>query len=215
MMKKSINFPKAVAMLVVLAGGMQINAGEPSAVLANALPEEYIDGYVVSGHIRLNNYWSRYGLEKMLAQELTTGENTYDFYGENLKIVLSGTKAKYVSMEFITKNRLQAENCRKFWQYIADMWGGGEIIGITVMARAYEEMCPFACEEFCAEIASVLDARGRLNERDKTAAGVYYSPQLAKGIKIAGEKINCNIAICPREGYTDIYLGYPVIYQTY
>lgn len=214
-MKKAINFPKALALLAVLAGGMQISVEDPSAVLANVLPEECIDGYVVSGHIRLNNYWSRYGLEKMLAQELTDGENTYDFYGEELKIVLSGAKKKYISMEFITKNCLQAEKCRNFWQYIADTWGDGEIIGITIMARAYEEMSPFAREEFCAEISSVLDARGRLSESDKMAAGVYYSPKLARGIKIAGEKINYNLALCSREGYTDIYLGYPVIYQTY
>ena len=215
-MKSALNMKKTVAAVLVLLGGLPVAQEDKSAILADALAElgAEPEGYVVSGYIRLHN-WGQYALEKLLGQELNCGENTYSFCGEEVKIVLSGTKQKSVSMQLISKNRLTAERSRRFWQYFADTWGQGEIIGITVPAKAYEEMSPSCAKEFCAELAFALKACGTVHEDKETTAGAYYTPKLARAVNIAGKQINYNIAICPRSGYTDIYLGYPLIYQTY
>ena len=128
---------------------------------------------------------------------------------------LADNKGKAVSMQLITTDEQKAHYCRSFWQFFADNWGKGEIMGITVLAKAYEEMSLSAEEKFCAEIAGFLDAEGRVYKNGGGVDGVYYSPKLAKGLSVAAQEINYNIVLRPHAGRTDVYLGYPVIYQTY
>ena len=186
-MKRKINLEKVLAMMLILTQGVQLPPnGE------NHLPDQ------------------------ALAQAgLSIDDNLLLFLGEELKVVLADNKGKAVSMQLITTDEQKAHYCRSFWQFFADNWGKGEIMGITVLAKAYEEMSLSAEEKFCAEIAGFLDAEGMVYKNGGGVDGVYYSPKLAKGLSVAAQEINYNIVLRPHAGRTDVYLGYPVIYQTY
>lgn len=208
---------KGLLTMVLLAQGWQYGAVNQTLFLDEALRRMEIapQGYVVSGWLRLNNERSVYILERLLKNKISLGDNVLDFYGEKLKIVLSGEREKMLSMQMVTEDVYLAEECRKFWQVFADTWGKGELIGITVMARAYEEINPFAQSELCRDLALYLKGEGDIHVGDSGVEGIYYSKYLAREMTICQAKINYNVVLRQKEGYTDIYLGYPVIYQTY
>ena len=215
-MKRKINLEKVLAMMLILTQGVQLPPNGENHLLDQALAQAglSIDGYVVSGYVHLER-GGLYVLEKMLQTRLSTGDNILLFLGEELKVVLADNKGKAVSMQLITTDEQKAHYCRSFWQFFADNWGKGEIMGITALAKAYEEMSLSAEEKFCAEIAGFLDAEGMVYKNGGGVDGVYYSPKLAKGLSVAAQEINYNIVLRPHAGRTDVYLGYPVIYQTY
>lgn len=215
-MKSKINLEKVLAMMLILTQGMQLPLYSENYLLKQALTQAGLEpqGYVVSGYVRLER-GGLYILEKLLRTRLSAGDNTVSFQGEELKIVLTDNKEKAVSMQLITTDEEKAQYCRSIWQFFADNWGKSEIIGITVLATAYEEMSISAEEEFCAEIACYLKAEGRIYENRGGVDGVYYSQKLAKGLSVAAQEINYNIVLRPRAGRTDVYLAYPLIYQTY
>ncbi len=215
-MKRDI-VKKGLVTMVLLAQGWQYGAVNQTLFLDEALRRLEIapQGYVVSGWLRLNNEKSVYILERLLKSKLSFGDNVLDFQGEQLKVVLSGEREKSLSMQMVTDNVYLAEECRKFWQVFADTWGKGELIGITVMARAYEEISPFAQHELCRDLAVYLKGEGDIHLSTDGVEGVYYSKYLAREMTICQTKINYNVVLRKKEGYTDIYLGYPVIYQTY
>lgn len=215
-MKKDI-FKKSLLTMVLLTQGWQYGAVNQTLFLDEAMRRLEIvpQGYVISGWLRLNNESSVYILERLLKSKISLGDNVIDFHGEKLKVVLSGEIEKMLSMQMVTEDVYLAEECHRFWQVFADTWGKGELIGITVMARAYEEMSPFAQNELCRDLAVYLKGEGDIHISDSGMEGIYYSSYLAREMTVCQTKINYNVVLRPKDGYTDIYLGYPIIYQTY
>ena len=216
-MRKMENIKRALAMLLLFGEGFCLPAANTTAELVQVAETLNLktEAFVVSGWIKAGSRQNIKLLERLLGAELKAGNNLLKIGSDELKIVISDSKKPSISLQLITQSELTAEYYRSFWQKYADSWGSGEIIGITVLAQAYEEMSGLEQKKIIAQAAEILHGQGQVHQSSDGMEGVFFSPKLGKGLTVAEEELNFNMVIRNRENRCDIYLAAPLIYQTY
>ena len=216
-MRKMENIKKALAMMLIIGEGFCLPSANTTAELVRTANELNLktEAFVVSGWIKVHNKQSIKLLERLLESELNVGNNLLHINGDEWKIVITEDKKPSISLQLITTSEHNAEICRSFWQSYADNWGNREIIGITMLAQAYEEMSEIEQKRLLAQTQTILHAQGQTHQSQNGAEGVYYTPKLKRSLMVAQEAFNFNLVIRNREKSCDIYLASPIIYQTY
>ena len=216
-MERIKNIKKALAMMLIISEGFCAPMVNTTAELLNVANEINlkVEAFVVSGWIKVSSKQNIKLLERLLGYELSVGNNLINVGDGELKIVISDDKNPSISMQLVTKNELVAEYYRSFWQKYADNWGSGEIIGITLLTQAYEEISELEQKKILAQAQSILNLQGQIHQSPDGMEGVYYTPKLGKGLTVAQRELNFNMVIRNREKECDIYLASPIIYQTY
>ena len=216
-MEKIKNIKKALAMMLIISEGLCAPAVNATAELLKVANEINVktEGFVVSGWIKAGSRQNIKLLERLLGAELKAGNNLLKIGSDELKIVISDSKKPSISLQLITQSELTAEYYRSFWQKYADSWGSGEIIGITVLAQAYEEMSGVEQQRLLMQAQSFLHAQGQTHQSQNGMEGVYYTPKLKRSLMVAQEALNFNLVIRNRKKSCDVYLASPIIYQTY
>ena len=216
-MRKMENIKRALAMLLLFGEGFCLPAANTTAELVQTAENLNLktEAFVVSGWIKVHNKQSIKLLERLLASELKAGNNLLYINGEEWKIVITEDKKPGISLQLVTASEHNAEMCRSFWQSFADNWGNREIIGITLLAQAYEEMSGVEQQRLLMQAQSFLHAQGQTHQSQNGMEGVYYTPKLKRSLMVAQEAFNFNLVIRNREKSCDVYLASPIIYQTY
>ena len=216
-MEKIKNIKKALAMMLIISEGLCAPAVNTTAELLKAANEINVktEGFVVSGWIKAGSRQNIKLLERLLGAELKAGNNLLYINGEEWKIVITEDKKPSISLQLVTASEHNAEMCRSFWQSFADNWGNREIIGITLLAQAYEEMSGVEQQRLLMQAQSFLHAQGQTHQSQNGMEGVYYTPKLKRSLMVAQEALNFNLVIRNRKKSCDVYLASPIIYQTY
>ena len=94
---------------------------------------------------------------------------------------------------------------------IFNLYGGGQQIGLTLISKAYNDT-----EQ--REVVQRIKEFAKENAIEKMETeGFYqvvgYDARLGKGLNIAGQTINWNVVYA--YSANRLYLGTPIIYQTY
>jgi len=201
-MKKLHKFIISILMLGIGTFGSSLHL----AVLANKMDGE-TESVVIQGWLKMNAVQFKVA-EVLLERSIPVGNSSIILDNGTMKLVRN---EKSLQIQLITDDTSEGYYWHNFWQKFADWYGRGEKIGITFVSRTYKDITPTMMSEIIRQIQpkNLIDTE----ENDKYYMAVGYDSFLGEGLMVAGQKLNWNLVY--NKNMKRIYLGNPIIYQTY